>query len=46
MKEISYNGPEFDKEESDWAKKQKRSVGSAKAPTVRTFRADVEELIQ
>lgn len=46
MKEISYNGPEFDKEESDWAKKKTRSVGSTKAPTVRTFRADVEELIQ
>jgi hypothetical protein len=46
MKEISYNGPSFDKEEDDWAKKKTRSVGSTKAPTVRTFRADVEELIQ
>ena len=46
MKEISYNGPEFDKEESDWSAKKERSTGSHAAPTVRTFRADVEDLIQ
>ncbi len=46
MKEISYEGPEATKEEADWAKKKKPSIGSKKAPTVRTFRADIEELIQ
>lgn len=47
MKEIAYDGPAFDQEENDWRKKSKeRSKGSVKAPTMRTFRADVEEMIE
>lgn len=46
MKEISYEGTSFEKEESEWAQKKERSKGSLKAPTIRTFRADVEDLIQ
>ena len=47
MKEIAYDGPAFDQEEKDWRKKStERSKGSAKAPTMRTFRADVEEMIE
>ncbi len=46
MKEISYDSSRFDKENEDHNKKQSQSRGSAKAPTVRTFRADVEGLIQ
>ncbi len=47
MKEIAYDGPAFDQEEKDWKKKgSERSKGSVKAPTMRTFRADVEEMIE
>lgn len=46
MKEIEYNGPAFKSKEERLSQKNVRSKGSAKAPTVRTFRADVEELIQ
>lgn len=47
MKEIAYDGPSFDQEEKEWRKKSKeRSKGSVKAPTMRTFRADVEEMIE
>ena len=46
MKEISYDGPGLEKEEEAWAAKHERSTGSTKAPTVRTFRADVEDLIK
>ena len=46
MKEISYDSSRFDKENEERNKKQPQSRGSAKAPTVRTFRADVEGLIQ
>lgn len=47
MKEIEYNGPAFkSKEERLAQQKRVRSRGSSTAPTVRTFRADVEELIQ
>lgn len=46
MKEIEYNGPAFRSKEERLSQKNVRSKGSAKAPTVRTFRADVEELIQ
>ncbi len=46
MKEISYEGPAHDKEETEWAKKKKPSIGSDKVHTMRTFRADVEELLE
>ena len=46
MKEISYDSSRFDKENEERTKKQPQSRGSRIAPTVRTFRADVEELIQ
>jgi hypothetical protein len=47
MKEISYEGPLFEKEEEYWEeKKQERSKGSKNAPPIRTFRTDAEELIQ
>lgn len=46
MKEISYDSSRFDKENEERKKKQVQSRGSSKAPTVRTFRADVEGLIQ
>lgn len=44
MKEISYEGPSFFEKGKE--KKATRSRGSLAAPTVRTFRADVEELIE
>jgi hypothetical protein len=43
MKEIEYE-PTFEKEEAEWEKKKIQKL--SKIPTVRTFRADVEELIQ
>ncbi len=46
MKEISYDSSRFDKENEEQNKKQIQSRGSTKAPAVRTFRADVEGLIQ
>lgn len=42
MKEVEYDRPVIKEENSEHA----RSKGSAKAPTVRTFRTDVQELIQ
>jgi len=44
MKEISYEGPSFFEKGKE--KKALRSRGSVVAPTMRTFRADVEELIE
>ena len=44
MKEISYEGPAPENKEA--AERTHRSTGSGRAPTVRTFRADVEELIE
>ena len=44
MKEISYQGPSFFDKGKE--KKALRSRGSEIAPTIRTFRADVEELIE
>ncbi len=46
MKEISYDSSRFDKENKERNKKQPESRGSTKAPTVRTFRTDVEGMIQ
>lgn len=46
MKEIEYDTPAYKREENPLEQNTVRSKGSAKAPTVRTFRADVEELIQ
>ncbi len=46
MKEISYDSSRFDKENEEQNKKHTQSRGSMKAPTVRTFRADVEGMIQ
>ncbi len=43
MKEIHYEGPPAEKESEEWEKK-KKVLG--KLATVRTFRADVQELIQ
>lgn len=44
MKEITYQGPSFFDKGKE--KKALRSRGSEIAPTIRTFRADVEELIE
>ena len=46
MKEISYDSSRFEKENEEQRKKQVQSRGSSIAPTVRTFRADVEGMIQ
>ncbi len=49
MKEISYEGPLFDKEREEWEKKKKpneRSKGSNDIRPLRTYRTDVEELVQ
>ena len=46
MKEISYDSSRFDKENEEQSKKKPQSRGSSKAPSVRTFRADVEGMIQ
>ena len=43
MKEIHYEGPPAEKENAEWEKKKKTLTNLA---TVRTFRADVQELIQ
>lgn len=43
MKEINYDGPVPSKREDE---RTKRSVGGEHSPTLRTFRGDVEELIQ
>lgn len=46
MKEISYDSSRFDKENEERSKKQPQSRGSSRAPSVRTFRADVEGMMQ
>lgn len=46
MKEIAYEGEEFKKEEGEWeTKKPMRSIGSEKVHPLRTYRADVEEMM-
>jgi len=46
MKEIEYDTPTQKRAGNPWEEDDARSRGSRRAPTVRTFRADVEELIQ
>lgn len=49
MKEISYEGPLFDKEREEWEKKKKpneRPKGNDDIRPLRTYRTDVEELVQ
>ncbi len=49
MKEISYEGPLFDKEREEWEKKKKpneRPKGNDEIRPLRTYRTDVEELVQ
>lgn len=46
MKEIAYKGVALQKEEEEWHKKKERSQGSATAPTIRTYNADVEEVLR
>lgn len=47
MKEIAYEGVAFKREEEEWQKKKsEQHRGSTGAPTIRTFRTDVEELLK
>lgn len=46
MKEIAYEGVAFKREEEEWQKKKEEQRGSTTAPTIRTFRTDVEELLK
>ncbi len=46
MKEVSFDGEDFHERKALWQKEHLGNHEGVKTPTVRTFRADVQELIQ